>query len=197
MVTHVWRNCMRTEILYIELKLGHTGPAWIGYGKFSKSGQTVYFDGKVLKKGQGIISNHFDIENGDEYWISGVKRNGADRHWAGSGKVHLDNSIVNDYLKIIGQTTLPKNKFILVDLNNNPNKELSKQIENSKVTEEPFNRELLYKKTPKDMTNEELRKVIEYCNNLDLKEFHIKARKGYVEILNDLTIELETRNNNA
>jgi hypothetical protein len=68
---------MKTEILYVELKQGHSGPAWIGYGQFSKSGQTVYFDGKVLKKGQGIISNHFDIENGDEYWISGVKKNGG------------------------------------------------------------------------------------------------------------------------
>jgi hypothetical protein len=43
---------MRKEILYVELKKGHSGLAWIGYGYFSKSGQTVYFDGKVLKKGR-------------------------------------------------------------------------------------------------------------------------------------------------
>lgn len=188
---------MRTEILYVELKEGHSGPAWIGYGQFSKSGQTVYFDGKVLKKGQGINSNHFDIESGDEYWISGVKKNGADRHWSGSGKVHLDKSVIEDYLKTIGQTALPKNKFILVDLNNIPNKELSREIENSKLTEEPIDRDLLFKKTPKDLTDEELKKVINYYNDLDLTEYPLISRKGYVDKLSDLTTELEVRNNNA
>jgi hypothetical protein len=141
---------MRTEMLYVELKQGHSGPAWIGYGEFSKSGQTVYFDGKVLKKGQGINSNHFDIESGDEYWISGVKKNGADRHWTGSGKVHLDKSAIDDYLKIIGQTFLLKNKFILVELINIPNRELSRKIENSKLTEEPIVRVILSKKPRKN-----------------------------------------------
>jgi hypothetical protein len=188
---------MKTEILYVELKQGHSGPAWIGYGQFSKSGQTVYFDGKVLRKGRGIISNHFDIENGDEYWISGVKKNGEDRHRAGSGKVYLDKSAMDDYLKIIGQTFLPKNKFTLVDLNNIPNKELSREIENSKMTEEPLNRELLYKKTPKDLNDDELQKVVAYYNDLDLTEYPLKSRKNYVDKLNNLTNELETRNNNA
>ncbi len=188
---------MRIEILYVELKRGHSGPAWIGYGHFSKSRQTVYFDGKVLKKGQGINSNHFDIETGDEYWISGVKKNGADRHWAGSGKIYLDKSVVDDYLKSIGQTALPKNKFKIVDLDNIPNKELSRQIENSKQTDEPFSAGLLYKKTPKDLTDEELRKVLDYYNGLDLTEYPLKSRKGYVDKITELTNELETRNNYA
>ena len=133
---------MRTAILYVELKQGHSGPAWIGNGQFSKSGQTIYFDGKILKKGQGVVSNYFDIENGNEYWISGAKKNGEDRHWAGTGKIHIDKSIIDDYLKIIGQAILPKNKFVLVHLNNIPNKELSKEIENSKLTEELYNKQL-------------------------------------------------------
>lgn len=188
---------MKTEILYVELKQGHSGPAWIGYGQFSKSGQTIYFDGKVLKKGKGINSNHFDIENGDEYWISGVKKNGADRHWAGSGKVHLDKSALDHYLKIIGQSTLPKNKFILVDLNNIPNKELSKEIENSKLVEELFDKELLYKKTPKDLTDDELKRVVAYYSDLDLTEYPLKSRKSYIETINILTNELRTRNDNT
>ena len=126
---------MRKEILYVELKEDHSGPAWIGYAHFSKSGQAVYFNGKVFRKGQGINSNHFDIENGDEYWISGVKKNGEDRHWSGKGKIFIDKSVVNDYLKIIGNTILPKNKFVLVDLKNTPNKELSRKIENRKLSE--------------------------------------------------------------
>jgi hypothetical protein len=124
---------MKKEILFVELKQGHSGPAWIGYGHFSKSGQTIYFNGHILKKGQGVSSNHFDVENGDEYWISGVKKNGKDRHRTGAGKIHIDKTALDDYLKIIGETSLSKSKFILVDLDNVPNKTLSKEIENRKI----------------------------------------------------------------
>ena len=39
---------------------------------FSKSGKTIYFDGKAFQSlnGTGIKGNYFDIETGDEYWIS-------------------------------------------------------------------------------------------------------------------------------
>ena len=74
---------------YIERKTGYAdnGPAWIARVRLSKSGRTVYFNGKALKRtgGQGIPGNHRDIETGDEYWVSGVKKRGVNRHWAGSG----------------------------------------------------------------------------------------------------------------
>ena len=184
---------MKTEILYVELKHGHSGPAWIGYGQFSKSGKSVYFNGRILKKGQGINSNHFDIENGDEYWISGVKKNGEDRHWAGSGKIYLDKSAVDEYLNIIGQAKLPKNKFILVDLINISNKELSKEIENNIISEK-FDTKLLYNKTPKDLNNKELQQVIKYYNDLDLTAIPLKSRKDYIEKLKELSKELSNRN---
>ncbi len=84
---------MKPEIRYIENKsAGYDGPAWIGYVEFSKSGQTVYFNNKALKKLKvpGISGNHFDIETGEEYWVSGVKKNGQDRHYMGSGKIMID-----------------------------------------------------------------------------------------------------------
>ena len=185
---------MRTEIIYIELIQGHSGPAWIGYGQFTKSGRTVYFDGKVFGRGQGIIGNHVDIESGEEYWISGVKKNGADRHKYGSGKIHIDKSVIDDYLKIIGQSTLPKNKFILVEINNVPNKELSRTIENKKFTEDSFDRELLYKDNPKDLKDDELEKVLKYYSKIDLTEYPLKSRKLYVDKIDTLTNELEARN---
>lgn len=157
-------------------------------------GALYIFDGKVLKRGQGINSNHFDIENGDEYWISGVKKNGAYRHWAGSGKVHIDKSAVNDYLEIIGQTALPQHKFILVDLNNVPNKELSNEIENSKLTQEPFNNKLLYTKTPKALSDDELIKVIAIYSEFDFTALPLKSRKEYNKKLKDLNAEQEMRN---
>ena len=78
-----------TMLRYIELKTGHNdnGPAWIGYVKVSRSGRTVYFNAKAFKRTtQGASSNYYDIETQEHYWISGIKKNGRDRHWAGSGK---------------------------------------------------------------------------------------------------------------
>lgn len=126
---------MKSEIVYVELKSGYSdnGPAWIGKGFYSKSGQSIYFNNKVFKKGSGISGNYYDIENGDEYWISGVKKDGTDRHWAGNGKIMIDKSILSEYLQIINANELPKNKFELTDLNNNPNKSLANEIENRKM----------------------------------------------------------------
>ncbi|MGE5403888.1 MAG: mannose-1-phosphate guanylyltransferase [Candidatus Saccharibacteria bacterium] len=109
---------MQTRVMYIELKSGYgdKGPAWIGRVKFSKSGRTLYFNDKAFKKVHGFSFNHYDIETGEEYWISGVKKNGQDRHWAGSGKVMIDEKIINEYLKITGQKTLDDRKFIIVDI---------------------------------------------------------------------------------
>ena len=105
--------------MYIENKSqGHSGSAWIAYVEFSKSGQTVYFDNKSLKKLKtaGISGNHFDIETGEEYWISGVKKNGEDRHWAGGGKVMLDKDCVEEYLKFIEAYYVDERKYIIVEI---------------------------------------------------------------------------------
>jgi len=77
---------------YIELKTGYAdnGPAWIARVKLSKSGRTIYFNGKALKRAaRGVSGNRYDVQTGQEYWVSGVKKNGLDRHWAGSGIVSI------------------------------------------------------------------------------------------------------------
>ncbi|WP_179320726.1 hypothetical protein [Winogradskyella helgolandensis] len=111
---------MKPELKYIELKsgFGDTGPAWIGMAEFSKSGRTVYFNGKALKNSnaQGIAGNYYDIESGDEYWVSGIKKNGTDRHWAGGGKVMIDRNVVDLYLSLVDFNLLDKNRFKLVDI---------------------------------------------------------------------------------
>src|ERR1043166_1549161 len=87
---------------YIELKTGHAhkGPAWIARVETSRSGRTIYFCGRALKRatGGGIEGNHFDLETGEEYWVSGVKKDGTDRHWIGSGKISIERSAVQEYL---------------------------------------------------------------------------------------------------
>ena len=126
---------MRSQLMYIELKteFSDNGPAWIGKVFFSKSGRSVYFNGQAFRRGSGIHGNYFEILSGNEYWISGVKKDGSDRHWAGSGKVYIDKIIVSEYLKAIGKLELPKGKFILIDVENNPPKQLINEIENRKL----------------------------------------------------------------
>ena len=126
---------MKTKLLYVELipDTTHTGPAWIGYGQINRTGKTIYFDGKILGHGKGMIGNHVDIVKGDEYWISGVKKDGQDRHWAGHGKIQIDKSAITEYLQIIDEQELPKGKFIIVELNNIPKTELATKIENAKL----------------------------------------------------------------
>ncbi|HSG31548.1 MAG TPA: hypothetical protein VLB82_08390 [Thermodesulfobacteriota bacterium] len=103
---------MKQELIYVELKSGHSdnGPAWIGYKGSSKSGATIYFNGMAFKslKGTGIGANYYECETGDQYWISGVKKNGSDRHWAGNGDILIDKNAVKDYLDIRGLRALPK-----------------------------------------------------------------------------------------
>jgi hypothetical protein len=135
-VTAIIKTKMKKEIMYIELKSGYSdsGPAWIGKVNYSKSGQTVYFDGKAIKYATGLINgNGYDIQTGETYWISGVKKNQKDRHWAGSGKVMIDKDCVDDYLSIIGKTTLDMRRFEVVSLKPSIPPENFHEAENKKL----------------------------------------------------------------
>jgi hypothetical protein len=52
-----------------------------------------------------------DIETGEEYWISGVKKRGTNRHWAGSGKILIEENIIKEYLGLVGEDKLDKSKL--------------------------------------------------------------------------------------
>lgn len=177
---------MKSEIIYVELKSGfsHNGPAWIGPGAFSRTGQTVYFNGKIFKKCQGTAGNHFDLETGDEYWISGIKKKGADRHHAGSGTIEIDKSIIDQYLELRGLMSLPKTRYTIVNLNNEPARQLSRDLENQN-TSEPFDESLKFKNIS-DLNAKELNILIDYYQNLDLSSIHKKARTEYIDKINEL-----------
>lgn len=107
---------MQSQIKYIELKTGYSddGPAWIGRVEFSKSGKTIYFNGRAFKgNGHGFCT---DLETKEIYWISGVKKNGQDRHWAGKGKIMIDRKIVKDYLEFVQLTNLDPQKYVVVEI---------------------------------------------------------------------------------
>ena len=109
---------MINNLMYIELKTGYSddGPAWIGYVKTSKSKKTIYFNDHAFQKNIGNYANYIDIENGDKYWISGLKKEESNRHWAGHGKIMVDRRAVNEYLSLIGEKELPLNLFEVVDI---------------------------------------------------------------------------------
>ena len=107
---------MKSQIKYIELKSGYQddGPAWIGRVEFSKTGQTIYFNDHAFKgNGHGLCA---DIVTKEVYWITGVKKDGQNRHWAGKGKIVIDKLVVDTYLKIMDLPYLDLNKYELVDI---------------------------------------------------------------------------------
>lgn len=126
---------MIRDLMYIELKTGCSddGPAWIGYVQTSKSKKTIYFNDRAFQKNNGNYSNYIDIENGDEYWISGLKKKESNRHWAGRGKIMIDRRAVNEYLSFIGETELPFNLFEVIDMEDHFPVERINKLLNEKV----------------------------------------------------------------
>ena len=120
--------------MYIELKTGYSDgdSVWIGYVKTSKSKKTIYFNDHAFQKNIGSYANYIDIENGDEYWIFGLKKEESNRHWAGHGKIMIDRRAVNEYLSLIGEKELPLNLFKVVDIEDRFPVERVKELLNEK-----------------------------------------------------------------
>ena len=89
-----------SRIMYIESKAsGLSGPARIGRVTFSKSGKTVYYRGRSFQSlsGQGFKANFFDTETGEQFWISGPRRDGADRLYRGAVPIEIDDDVRVEY----------------------------------------------------------------------------------------------------
>ncbi|MDJ0612916.1 MAG: hypothetical protein QNJ29_04515 [Rhizobiaceae bacterium] len=125
----------RGRLIYVELKTGYndTGPAWICEANTSKTGSTIYTNGLALGRSQGMSGNYFDGETGDEYWVSGIKKNLSDRHWAGSGSVLIDKNIVDRYLKEVGLRELPKH-LVAAELKPHRQTDIQKAKEHLKIS---------------------------------------------------------------
>jgi len=104
---------MNSRIMYIESKVGGlTGPARIGWVKFSKTGATLYYRGKTFQslKGQGFKSNYFDVESGDCYWISGPRKDGRDALYATHVRPEVDEDAHDEYWSKIRRLPIPPKK---------------------------------------------------------------------------------------
>jgi len=92
-----------SRIMYIENKSaqnpgssGVQGPAVIGRVTFSKTGRTLYYQCRKLRKVKGYKYNHIDEETHEEFWISGPKKNGTDGLY-GYRPVPIDEDVREEY----------------------------------------------------------------------------------------------------
>ena len=89
---------MKPKIMYVECKASDlNGRGRIGRVSFSKTGKSLYYGGKTFQslKG-GYKANYFDVETGDEYWISGPKKSGLDRLYCTPG-IDIDEDVREEY----------------------------------------------------------------------------------------------------
>ena len=92
----------KTRIMYIEDKSGGlTGPARIGRVSYSKTGKSLYYRGRMFQslKGYGFKANFFDAETGQEFWISGCKKDGTDQLYGGT--TEIDDDVREEYWRDI------------------------------------------------------------------------------------------------
>ncbi|MFL6071913.1 MAG: hypothetical protein ACJ73S_00670 [Mycobacteriales bacterium] len=91
--------------MYVELKTGFDddGPAWIGRVRFSKTGRTVYYRGRTLRRVIGVEGNHVDVDSGEEFWVSGPRRDRADRRY-GNAPVQVDEDVRAEYETILASS---------------------------------------------------------------------------------------------
>lgn len=94
----------RSRIMYIEFKGDWiVGPARIGRVYFSKTRKTLYYRGLKLQslKGAGFKSNYVDIHSGDEYWISGPRKDRRDQLYGGNRDLLIDRDVVEEYAAMV------------------------------------------------------------------------------------------------
>ena len=94
----------KTRIMYIEDKSGGLeGPARIGRMYFSKTGKTLYYNGRRFQslKGAGYKANYFDVLTGEEFWISGPRKDQNDRLYGGIDGVLIDDDVKDEYMQYL------------------------------------------------------------------------------------------------
>ncbi|MEM9646821.1 MAG: 1-deoxy-D-xylulose-5-phosphate synthase [Planctomycetota bacterium] len=105
----------KTRIMYVECKSSNSDPgrARICRVSFSNSGRTIYYGGLKLQRSTQTVcgGNVVDISSGQEYWVSGPKKNGHDRHWAVGGVVRVDSDVVDKYWRDIRGRRVPDDPF--------------------------------------------------------------------------------------
>ena len=95
--------------MFVQLKTGYgtdQGPCWISLVRFSKTWQTAYVRGLTLRREQGITGNFIDVDKGEEWWLSGPKRDQTDARYS-SQQPSVDEDIRTIYDAFLAGAPLP------------------------------------------------------------------------------------------
>jgi len=57
------------------------------------------------------MGSHRDLDTGEPYWVSGIKKSGSNRHWAGSGHILVEESAIEEFLALTEQPTLDPSRY--------------------------------------------------------------------------------------
>lgn len=101
-----------TRIMYVEDKSGGlNGPARIGRVTFNRTGKSLTYRGRTFQslKGRGFKANYFDVATGEQFWICGPRKDGADRLYPESTTpVHIDDDVAEEYWRDIRGRSAPE-----------------------------------------------------------------------------------------
>jgi len=95
--------------MFVQLKTGFDidrGPSWIGWVDFNRTWQTARFHDRELRRGRAFDSNFFDVETGEEYWLSGPKRDRTDLRY-GPGQPEVESDALAAYEAFLAGAPLP------------------------------------------------------------------------------------------
>ncbi|HEY3357850.1 MAG TPA: 1-deoxy-D-xylulose-5-phosphate synthase [Polyangia bacterium] len=95
------------RIMYVENKCGGLdGDGRIGWVEISRSSRSFVYRGRrLLKVGSGYKYNCIDEANGDEYWVSGPRKDGADKLYGGLVQID-DDARVEYWTRVRGRPSL-------------------------------------------------------------------------------------------
>ncbi|MEN0130870.1 MAG: hypothetical protein AAGC49_15645 [Brevundimonas sp.] len=80
--------------MFVQLKTGFDidrGPSWICWVDFNRSWNTARFHGRELRRFQSFDSNFYDVATGEEFWLSGPKRDRTDTRYGPASTVVEDD----------------------------------------------------------------------------------------------------------
>lgn len=101
---------MAHRLMFIQLKTGFDvdrGPSWIGWVEFNRSWQTARYRGRELRRFQGSgDSNFYDVATGEEFWLSGPKRDRTDTRY-GPATTEVDPDARDAYENFLTGGSLP------------------------------------------------------------------------------------------
>lgn len=86
------------RVMWIEYKGdGIVGPARIGWVKVRDHGKRIEYQGRIFRTlaGRGFKANFYDTGSGEEYWITGCRKDGRNALYG--TEVEIDEDALQEY----------------------------------------------------------------------------------------------------